>query len=354
MSSTKFCCSDFLGHSVKPRKLRFDFISLNSAYYSLPVAGKFVSVAGLRRGPFTVSYRVSTPVSVKFHASSIIGASSGESKASSDELVGANDLLIFGPGVLGRIITEKWRKEYPGCRIYGVTLTTDHHDELIKLGIVPYLKGTQVTPTHKFPNVMFCAPPSRNPDYPGEISEATLNWNGEGSFLFTSSSAAYDCNDNGSCDENTPVVPLGRSPKTDTLINAEKLVLEAGGCVVRLAGLYKEDRGAHTFWLKKGSADIRPDHILNLIHYEDAASLSATILKKKFRSRIFLGCDNSPLSRQEVMELVNNSGKYNMKFEGFTGTTGPLGKKLNNSKTRAELGWEPKYLSFAQFLETLE
>lgn len=31
--------------------------------------------------------------------------------------------------------------------------------------------------------------------------EATLNWNGEGSFLFTSSSAPYDCDDNGPCDE---------------------------------------------------------------------------------------------------------------------------------------------------------
>lgn len=33
------------------------------------------------------------------------------------------------------------------------------------------------------------------------IRLAALCWNGEGSFLFTSSSAPYDCNDNGSCDE---------------------------------------------------------------------------------------------------------------------------------------------------------
>lgn len=116
---------------------------------------------------------------------------------------------------------------------------------------------------------------------------------------------------------------------------------------------YKAGRGAHTYWLKQGSVDIRPDHILNLIHYEDAASLAISILKRKLHGRIFLGCDNNPLSRKEVMELVNKSGKYNQKFEGFTGTTGPLGKKLNNSKTRAELGWEPKYPSFAQFLESL-
>ena len=30
---------------------------------------------------------------------------------------------------------------------------------------------------------------------------AASNWSGEGSFLFTSSTAVYDCNDNGSCGE---------------------------------------------------------------------------------------------------------------------------------------------------------
>lgn len=31
---------------------------------------------------------------------------------------------------------------------------------------------------------------------------------------------------------------------------------------------YKVDRGAHTYWLEKGTLEVRPDHILNLIHYE--------------------------------------------------------------------------------------
>ncbi|XP_073135278.1 uncharacterized protein [Henckelia pumila] len=299
----------------------------------------------------TASSPLAPRPSVKVKAFSSVGALNEELEASSTGMVGANDLLIVGPGVLGRIVAEEWRKEHPGSQIYGQTRTSDHHDELIQTGISPSLKGTQVT--HKFPYVIYCAPPYQNPDYPGDVREATLNWNGEGSFLFTSSSAPYDCSDNGSCDEDTPVVPLGSSPRTDTLLKAEKEALEAGGCVVRLAGLYKADRGAHSYWLERGTHDIRPDHILNLIHYTDAASLSIAILKKNLRGRIFLGCDNHPLSRQELMELVNKSGKFSKKFDAFTGTNDPLGKKLNNSKTRAELGWEPKYPSFAQFLESL-
>ncbi|XP_057959976.1 uncharacterized protein LOC131152237 [Malania oleifera] len=285
-------------------------------------------------------------------ASSSTGAREEAMENSSSRLVGENDLLIVGPGVLGRLVAEKWREEHPGCQIFGQTMTSDHHDELIKIGINPSLKGTEAT--GRFPYVIFCAPPSRALDYPGDVRLAALNWSGEGSFLFTSSTAPYDCNDNGSCDEETPVVPIGRSPRTDILLKAEKVVLEFGGCVLRLAGLYKADRGAHIYWLGKGTSDVRPDHILNLIHYEDAASLSVAILKKKLSGRVFLGCDNHPLSRQEVMDLVVKSGKFSKKFEGFTGTNDPLGKRLNNSKTREELGWEPKYPSFSKFLGVSE
>ncbi|KAA8548517.1 hypothetical protein F0562_000216 [Nyssa sinensis] len=286
--------------------------------------------------------------SLQVNASSTIGATNENLEVSSSGLVGANDLLIVGPGVLGRLVAEKWRA---GCQIFGQTMTMDHHEELIKIGINPSLKGVKAT--QKFPYVIFCAPPSRTSDYPEDVRAASSNWSGEGSFLFTSSSAPYDCNDNGSCDEDSPVVPIGRSPRTDVLLKAEKVVLESGGCVVRLAGLYKADRGAHIYWLEKGTVEVRPDHILNLIHYEDAASLSVAILKKKLRGQIFLGCDNHPLSRQEVMDLVSQSGKFSKKFEGFTGTADPLGKKLNNSKTREELGWEPKYPSFSQFLDAV-
>ncbi|OVA15042.1 hypothetical protein BVC80_949g56 [Macleaya cordata] len=294
-------------------------------------------------------------------SSSSVGAPNERLEDSSSGLVGQNDLLIVGPGVLGRIVAEQWRKEHPGCQIYGQTMTTDHHDELIKIGVIPSLRGTEST--HNCPYVIFCAPPSRTPDYPGDVRLAASNWSGEGSFLFTSSSAPYDCNDNGTCDEDSPVVPIGRSPRTDVLLSAEKAVLEVGGCVLRLAGLYISlplaDRGAHVYWLNKGTVEANPDHILNLIHYEDAASLAIAILKKKLRGRIFLGCDNHPLSRQEIMELVNRSGKFDKKFLAFTGmllthrehpSNDPLGKRLNNSKTRLEIGWEPKYPSFAQFL----
>jgi hypothetical protein len=38
------------------------------------------------------------------------GAANEELEAASSGLVGENDLLIVGPGVLGRLVAEKWRE----------------------------------------------------------------------------------------------------------------------------------------------------------------------------------------------------------------------------------------------------
>ncbi|CAL5415799.1 unnamed protein product [Camellia sinensis] len=275
-----------------------------------------ISILSLLRNPnfktkstsSSSSTLMATPLQV--YASSTIDAPNDAMDAASPGLVGANDLLIVGPGVLGRLVAQKWREEHPGCQIFGQTVTTDHHDELIKIRINPSLKETKAT--HKFPYVVFCAPPSRTPDYPGDVREAVSSWSGEGSFLFTSSSAPYDCNDNGSCDEDSPVVPIGRSPRTDVLLKAEKAVLESGGSVIKV----------HMFigWRKV---------LLTLVQ------ITSSILYT---------------TRQQIMDLVNKSGKFSKKFESFTGTSDPLGKKLNNMKTREQLRWEPKYPSFAQFL----
>ncbi|KAL0414638.1 UNVERIFIED_CONTAM: hypothetical protein Sradi_1665500 [Sesamum radiatum] len=233
--TTNLClssCVEFVGRSQKLRKRN----SASSSFSNSPCSSSTTTLSFSRSFKFTsaahkrspASFRMTTPVAVKVNASATVeGVPDNKLEASSTGTVGASDLLIVGPGVLGRIVAEKWREEYPGSQIHGQTLTSDHHDELIKMGISPSLKGTQLT--HKFPYVIFCAPPYGSPDYPGEVREATLNWNGEGSFLFTSSSAPYDCSDNGSCDElkrwfsqfkiwliiseDTPVVPIGRSPR---------------------------------------------------------------------------------------------------------------------------------------------
>jgi hypothetical protein len=79
--------------------------------------------------------------------------------------------------------------------------------------------------------------------------------------------------------------------------------VQAGGNVVRLVGLYHAHRGAHTFFLKQGTVARPGDNIVNLLHYEDAASLAVAVLDGAgrggtgaYRGQVFIGCDNHPIT----------------------------------------------------------
>lgn len=260
-------------------------------------------------------------------------------------------LVIVGAGTLGTLVAQQWQKLHPSSKIFGLTRTATRHEQLRSMGVFPILKdGAEAELEGGAPFVLYCAPPSGSNDYAADVSAASSLWNGVGSFLFTSSSAVYAVKDNGFCPEGAPTIPLGVSPRVDLLLKAEGAAVEAEGNVVRLAGLYSLDRGAHTFWLKQGTVDSRPDHILNLIHYEDAASLCVSILSARTRGETFMGCDNHPVSRKELMDITVASGKFTGEFKGFTGTSGPLGKRMCNDATRSQLGWEPTHKSFGHFM----
>jgi hypothetical protein len=94
--------------------------------------------------------------------------------------------------------------------------------------------------------------------------------------LFTGTTGLYAAQA-GTIDETGELFPPEHSERIARLWRAEQAVLEAGGCVVRLAGLYHAHRGPHAFFFEKGEVARRPDSILNLIHYEDAASIAVAV-----------------------------------------------------------------------------
>lgn len=261
-----------------------------------------------------------------------------------------HDLLIVGPGVLGSMVAELWLQRFPKARVVGQTNTERSHGRLRAMGLEPRTKfqgdGTA------FPYVIFCAPPSGSDDYPKEVAEAVQHWNHKGGLVFTSSAGVYQENNLGTCDEDSQLQLLGNSERSDKLLLAEEIVHEVGGNVVRLAGLYTADRGAHMFFLKAGSVSRCGENVINLIHYEDAAALTVEALLAGTRSKNYLGCDNHPVTLAAMMKYVVDSGKYEGGCE-FLGDGPPQGKKLNNDKTRHELSWEPKHASFEIFVNKI-
>lgn len=260
-----------------------------------------------------------------------------------------NDLLIIGAGNLGRLIASAWRDAHPSATIQGETRTETSHEALAAAGATPALAGSS---SAQFPYVVFCAPPSQSDDYPGAAADAAKRVLAGGRFLFTSSGSVHG-REAKLINEDTPVVTEGRAV---VLARAEHNVLAVPeGNVLRLAGLYTRERGAHVFWLKKGAISGAPNVLINLLHYEDAAAAVVAVLSVRMENvnrRTFLACSDRSITRRGICEAALKHPKYSqMSVPEYDKEQAEEPRVYNASLTRELTGWKPKYSSFEEFME---
>uniref|UniRef100_A0A7S1N238 NAD(P)-binding domain-containing protein n=1 Tax=Eutreptiella gymnastica TaxID=73025 RepID=A0A7S1N238_9EUGL len=275
-----------------------------------------------------------------------LGQSIAEDSAT---IVGLQDeLLVVGCGVLGRLIAQKWKEVHgSNARVVGETRSDASHAELLALGIEPQIKGEGGERTYS--NVVFCAPPTGNDDYPQECIDAAKKWNGKGGFVFTSSAGVYSEDSGGVVNEESPV--NDQVPRIAKMVSTEKECLKAGGTVLRLAGLYTAERGPHTYWLKVGQVKGRPDGLINMIAYEDAASCAVSVLGTKgVGQEIFLVGDGVPITREDICKsarkLNSLADKPMPSFSPGDGPSPDAGKRYDCSKLHRMVDWQPRYSSF--------
>ena len=143
----------------------------------------------------------------------------------------------------------------------------DSHPALREDGMIPRLRSDPDPPA--MPYLLFSVPPSSQEDYAAEAARAASLWPGEGA---CSSPPAPRCTPKKTGDVAWRD-PLWRAlPGRCRLRDAEERLLAAGALVVRLAGLYDQDRGPHRVYLRNRTSSRRPDGLVSLIHYDDAAS----------------------------------------------------------------------------------
>ena len=69
-------------------------------------------------------------------------------------------------------------------------------------------------------------------------------------------------------------------------------MLAQGGNVLRLSGLYDIHRGPHEYWLRRARQGIPVESsgasLLNMLHYEDAASATVKAIKTSEYSSLYL------------------------------------------------------------------
>lgn len=244
-------------------------------------------------------------------------------------------LLIIGAGELGERAALVWRQRFPDARIVCETRTNSKHERLAGKGFFPRVRSSDRS---QFANVLMAIPPSFALDYEGEARRAISLWDGSGCACIISSTGVYAADGGEWVDETSEV---GTSDRALRLLGAERVFREGGGTVLRLSGLYSQTKGPQVVYGRGGASPARGDAWLNLIHYNDAASLTASILEKQLKG-VYLGTDDSPLTRRQLVQITGADFKFLDEEIG-------LGKRCTNQTTRDAADWVPRWKSFAEW-----
>jgi nucleoside-diphosphate-sugar epimerase len=172
--------------------------------------------------------------------------------------------------------------------------------------------------------------------------------------LFTSSTSVYAQRDGSRVTEESETKPLRETSRI--LLEVEKLVLEKGGIVVRLAGIYGPQRSALLSKFLNGTATIDPnnDRFVNQVHRDDIASALFLLLNRAQTSaQIYNVVDDQPLLQSEcyhwLAQRLNRPLPPTRKSEQPR-KRGDTNKRVSNAKLH-QIGWTPDYPTFRDAME---
>ena len=173
--------------------------------------------------------------------------------------------------------------------------------------------------------------------------------------LFTSSTSVYAQRDGSWVTEESEIKPLRDTSRI--LLEAEKLVLEKGGIVARLAGIYGPRRSALLSKFLSGTATIDPnsDRFVNQVHRDDIAPALFLLLNREAHesAQIYNVVDDEPILQSEcyrwLAQRLNRSLPPIRKSEQPR-KRGDTNKRVNNAKLH-QLGWTPDYPTFRDAME---
>jgi nucleoside-diphosphate-sugar epimerase len=168
--------------------------------------------------------------------------------------------------------------------------------------------------------------------------------------LFTSSTSVYAQIDGSVVTESSPAIPDRETGHL--LLEAESLVLAAGGIVTRLAGIYGPARSVILRKFLTGEAVIEEDgrRFLNQIHRDDAARaiLHLALDPATHAGEIFNVSDSSPLTQIGCYQSLSTLFGRPLPLSGprdLDRKRGWTHKQVSSAKLQAT-GWTPAFPSF--------
>jgi nucleoside-diphosphate-sugar epimerase len=133
-------------------------------------------------------------------------------------------------------------------------------------------------------------------------------------------------------------------------------VLNRGGVVTRLAGIYGPGRAVLLRKFLSGEAIVDPerDRFVNQIHRDDAAAALFSLLDRDVpRGDIFNVVDDQPILQSECYRWLAEKLNRPLPLVGRSTSKrkrGQSNKRVSSAKLRA-LGWVPAYPSFSEGME---
>lgn len=172
--------------------------------------------------------------------------------------------------------------------------------------------------------------------------------------LFTSSTSVYAQHDGAWVTEESETKPTRETSRI--LLETEALVLDRGGIVARLAGIYGPGRSAllTKFLARSAIIDSENDRFINQVHRDDIASALFLLLNREAEGgEICNVVDDEPILQSEcyrwLAQRLNRPlppiGKSKQQRK-----RGDSNKRVSNAKLR-RLGWTPRYPTFADAME---
>jgi nucleoside-diphosphate-sugar epimerase len=173
----------------------------------------------------------------------------------------------------------------------------------------------------------------------------------EAKMLLTSSTSVYAQRDGSWVTEESETKPARETGRI--LLETEKLVLERGGIVGRLAGIYGPGRSALLSKFLAGTAVIDPenDRFINQVHRDDIASAISLLLTQG--TQIYNVVDDQPMLQTDCYRWL--AQRLNRPLPPIGKSTeqrkrGDTNKRVSNAKLRS-LGWTLQYPTFVDAME---
>ena len=172
--------------------------------------------------------------------------------------------------------------------------------------------------------------------------------------LFTSSTSVYAQRDGEWVTEESAAEPEHEGGKI--LRQTEQLVLNRGGIVTRLAGIYGPGRSYLVERILSGEVIVDPKHdrFVNQVHRDDAVAALFLLLERPLvRPEIYNVVDDEPILQSECYHWLAKKLSRPLPRLG-TSTSKPKrgesNKRVSNAKLRG-LGWSLRYPTFAEGME---